>query len=148
MVWFSVRRVSARQAHGLGQCRFGLLCRAATVRKDAAATEPVEHPARRQAGFTPLIAGAQDELIIRIQKQVTGVTVHLPSTVELTKRSSGNSLKVEAWSGKTKLGTLYVGRGSVEWWPGGNKVNAHGASWRKLADVFEQLPRKRSASAD
>ena len=58
----------------------------------------------------------------KLQAQTT-VIVEQASTVELTKKGSKNSLMVKVRSGNRLLGTLIMGRGSVEWWPDGNETN-------------------------
>jgi hypothetical protein len=72
------------------------------------------------------------------------VVAHLPAAVEITKRTSQNSLTIEVKDGSTKIGTLVVGRGTVEWWPESNKVNAHRGDWHKFAEIMAKLPQKRS----
>jgi hypothetical protein len=58
------------------------------------------------------------------RRKVTRVTAFLPVSSELTKLKSGRSLEFTVKSGGKKLGTLFLGRGSVEWWPRGNKTFA------------------------
>lgn len=73
------------------------------------------------------------------------VVAHLPASIELTKRTSQNALKVDVNMSDSKEGTLVIARGSVEWWPDRNKVNAHRGNWEQFADLMEKgLPRKRS----
>jgi hypothetical protein len=69
--------------------------------------------------------------------QQTKVTVYQASSVELTKRASSNSLKLEVRSGKELLGTLIMGRGSVQWWPNGNSTNDFKRSWKEFAKLLE-----------
>lgn len=80
----------------------------------------------------------------------TKVVAHLPHTVELTKLKSENSMTIEIRSGDTLLGTLIMGRGSVQWWPSGNRVNAARKSWKQFADLLSRtmsaLPHERGAS--
>ena len=52
---------------------------------------------------------------------VTKVTAFLPYSVDLTKLKSNNTLDIEVRSGEELLGRLLMGRGSVQWWPSGNK---------------------------
>ena len=42
---------------------------------------------------------------------------------------------------KTKIGELHFSKGSVEWWPKGNSVNAVSFSWNDLASVLETSPK-------
>ena len=72
------------------------------------------------------------------RKKTTSVTAHIPSTVELTKLKSGNALRIEVRRGEELLGTLSMGRGSVEWWPRGNKVNILRKRWRAFADMLDK----------
>jgi hypothetical protein len=64
---------------------------------------------------------------------LTQVIANLPNSVELTKRNSRNSLTLEIRTGDLLLGTLFMGRGSVEWWPAGNSVHALKKSWKSFA---------------
>jgi len=74
------------------------------------------------------------------------VVANLPTSVELTRRTSQNALRIDIKDGRRKIGTLNISRGSVEWWPRGNKVNARRGGWRKLAGILEEhLPKKRSS---
>ncbi len=71
----------------------------------------------------------------------TKVTVDLPSAVELTKLNSNNSVVFKIRSGETLLGTVVMGRGSVEWWPRGNSVNKLRKSWKDFAAMLDQFMR-------
>ena len=64
------------------------------------------------------------------------VTAYLPYSVDLTKLKSGNTLDVQVRSGPELLGTLLLGRGSVQWWPRGNKTHA---LWKKLAIIYRHF---------
>jgi hypothetical protein len=68
----------------------------------------------------------------------TKVVAYLPASIELTKRNSANAMTVEVRRGDELLGTLYMGRGSVEWWPGGNKVNALKKKWEEFASILDK----------
>jgi hypothetical protein len=68
----------------------------------------------------------------------TKVIVSFPGSMELTKRKSDNSLALEVRRGDYLLGTLSLGRGSVEWWPRGNRKNSVKKSWRSFADILEE----------
>ena len=68
----------------------------------------------------------------------TTVTAQIPSTVELTKLKSKNALQIEIRRGDELLGTLSMGKGSVEWWPRGNKVNILRKRWRTFADMLDE----------
>jgi hypothetical protein len=72
------------------------------------------------------------------RKRKTTVTAHIPSTVELTKLKSKNALQIEIRRGDELLGTLSMGKGSVEWWPRGNKVNILRKRWRAFADMLDE----------
>ena len=67
----------------------------------------------------------------------TKVTVYQASSVELTKRASRNSLTIEVRTGDELLGTLIMGRGSVQWWPNGNSTNDFKRTWKQFANLLE-----------
>jgi hypothetical protein len=56
--------------------------------------------------------------------KTTKVTALLPYSVDLTKLRSNNTLDIQVRSGEEFLGTLKMGRGSVQWWPSNNKTHA------------------------
>lgn len=73
----------------------------------------------------------------RKSKQTT-VTATLPGEVDLSKLKSGNSLEIKIRRGDDLLGTLRMGKGSVEWWPKGNKTNSLRQRWRAFAAMLEK----------
>ena len=81
--------------------------------------------------------GIRTKLRNKKPKTQTSVTVYQASSVELTKRASSNSLTLEVRNGKELLGTLIMGRGSVQWWPNGNKTNDFKRSWKEFAKLLE-----------
>jgi hypothetical protein len=72
------------------------------------------------------------------RKKTTTVTAQIPSTVDLTKLKSKNALRIEIRRGADLLGTLSMGRGSVEWWPRGNKTHILRKRWRAFADMLDE----------
>lgn len=70
--------------------------------------------------------------------RVTSVRALLPGSIELTKLKSGNGLEIQVRSHEVLLGTLMLGRGSVEWWPGGNKIHSLRKSWKGFADILHK----------
>lgn len=62
------------------------------------------------------------------------VSLALTSEVEIGKVDQ--ILTVKSTNGR-KIGALKFSKGSVEWWPKGNSVNAHKYSWEQLAAVLE-----------
>jgi hypothetical protein len=68
----------------------------------------------------------------------THVVANLPNSVELTKLNSRNSMTVEIRTGDLLLGTLVMGRGSVQWWPRGNSVHALKKSWKTFAAMLDE----------
>jgi hypothetical protein len=74
----------------------------------------------------------------RRKKRVTKVTAFLPHSMDLTKLKSSNTLNVEVRSDDELLGTLLLGRGSVQWWPGGNKIYSLRKNWRAFAEMLSQ----------
>ncbi len=74
----------------------------------------------------------------------TKVTAYLPVWTELTKLKSGNSLIVDVSRGKELLGTLYMGRGSVEWRPKGKRKRGYQKRWRPFTEILtEHMPKAR-----
>ena len=67
---------------------------------------------------------------------VTKVTALLPYSVDLTKLTSSNTLDIQVRTGEELLGTLKMGRGSVQWWPSGNKTHALRKNWRQFAEML------------
>ena len=74
----------------------------------------------------------------RRSSRVTSVRALLPGSIELTKLKSGNGLEIQVRSHELLLGTLMLGRGSVEWWPSGNKIHSLRKSWTGFADMLEK----------
>jgi len=72
----------------------------------------------------------------------TRVFVYQASTVELTKRGSKNSLEIYVRRGKRLLGTLALGRGSVEWRPEGHSVNRFRKGWGAFAAILDREMKK------
>lgn len=72
----------------------------------------------------------------------TKVVVDQASKVELTKKGSQNSLAITVHRGKTMLGTLMMGQGSVEWWPKDAKVRAMRKTWTQFADLLDRESKK------
>jgi hypothetical protein len=70
------------------------------------------------------------------QRKLTHVIANLPTSVELTKLNSKNSMTIQIRTGDTLLGTIVMGRGSVQWWPSGNSVNALRRSWVSFARML------------
>jgi hypothetical protein len=58
--------------------------------------------------------------------------------VDLTKLKSGNAIRIEVRRGEELLGTLSMGRGSVEWWPRGNRTNILRKRWRAFAELLDE----------
>ncbi len=74
----------------------------------------------------------------KLKVKQTKVTANLPNSVELTKRNSKNSMTLEIRTGEVLLGTLVMGRGSVQWWPAGNSVHALKKSWKSFAAMLDE----------
>jgi hypothetical protein len=68
----------------------------------------------------------------------TKVRVKFPGYMDITKRKSENSLEIEVRRGDDLLGSLLLGRGSVEWWPRGNKIHSVKKSWSDFAKILEE----------
>jgi hypothetical protein len=78
------------------------------------------------------------------RKRKSKIVAHLPSDVDLSRRTTKNSLQIDVQLEGLKEGSLHIARGSVEWWPHDKKVNAHRAGWRKFLELLETMPRRRS----
>jgi hypothetical protein len=72
----------------------------------------------------------------------TTVIVEQASTVELTKKGSSNSVRVKVRRGNKLLGTLIMGKGSVEWWPEKNKTNCLKKTWTGFAALLDSEMKK------
>ena len=72
------------------------------------------------------------------------IIAHLPSSVELSKRTTQNVLRIDVKLAGAKEGSLHIARGSVEWWPDYNKVKAHRYSWKEFIAELEGSPKRRS----
>ena len=72
------------------------------------------------------------------KQRKTTVTAYLPASMDLAKLKAGNSLTVQVQRGNDLLGTLSMGRASVEWWPKGNKINRFRKSWRRFVAILEE----------
>jgi len=83
------------------------------------------------------------ELLPRMPKKVT-VTASMPAKVPISRRASSQDLSIDVKIAGFKEGTLNIGRGSVEWWPEYNSVNAHRLPWQKFIDLLEGVPQRRS----
>jgi hypothetical protein len=66
----------------------------------------------------------------------TEVIAHLPLRVDLTKRNSGNDLRFVVKSGGDLLGTLQMGRGSVQWFAPNAKKPTGAWTWRDFAKLL------------
>jgi hypothetical protein len=60
----------------------------------------------------------------------------LPVSVDLTKRNSGGDLRFTVKSGGVTLGTLIMGRGSVQWWTANAKKATGRWSWIQFASLL------------
>ena len=70
--------------------------------------------------------------------QQTKVRVQFPGYMDLTRRKSENSLAIEVRRGDELLGSLLMGRGSVEWWPKGNKIHSVKKGWHDFVKILEE----------
>ena len=84
----------------------------------------------------------KEEMAKTQPQQKTRVTLCQASTVELTNRGAKNSLEIYVRRGNTLLGTLALGRGSVEWRPGKHSVNTFRKDWSSFAAMLDREMRK------
>jgi hypothetical protein len=75
--------------------------------------------------------------------QKSKIIAHLPATIELSRRTTQNSISFEVRRSGSKAGKLVIAQGSVEWWPDYNKVNSHRLSWGKFIALFEDEVKER-----
>jgi len=66
----------------------------------------------------------------------TEVIAHLPLAVDLTKRNSGNDLRFTVKSSGQMLGTLQMGRGSVQWFATNAKKPTGKWTWLAFAKLL------------
>jgi len=66
----------------------------------------------------------------------TEVVAHLPLKVDLTKRNSSNDLRFVVKSGRDMLGTLQMGRGSVQWFTKNAKKATGTWTWKEFARLL------------
>ena len=77
--------------------------------------------------------------------QKSEIIAHLPATIELSRRTTQNSISFDVKRSGSKAGRLVIAQGSVEWWPDYNKIHAHRMSWGKFIALLEgQMPERRS----
>lgn len=100
----------------------------------------VPTPAFKGQTSNRILSGRESSKAMPRKKAQTPTTVTLvqASTVELTKRGAANSLAVKVHRGKDMLGTLLMGKGSVEWWPKGNKTNRLRKRWEGFAALLDR----------
>jgi len=75
------------------------------------------------------------------------IIAHLPSSVELSERTTKNALRIDVKLAGSKEGSLHIAKGTVEWWPAYNDVNAHRLPWSDFIALLETMPRRRSRRA-
>jgi hypothetical protein len=68
----------------------------------------------------------------------TTVEAFLPVSVDLTRRTSGRDLRFAVKSDGVLVGTLIMGRGSVQWWAAKAKRPTGEWTWREFARLLEQ----------
>lgn len=47
-------------------------------------------------------------------------------------------VEIEVKTDGSKLGTLLISKGNIEWLPGGHSINKRRLSWKKFAALIEQ----------
>jgi hypothetical protein len=72
------------------------------------------------------------------------IVAHLPSDVDLSRRTAKNALRIDVNLGDYKKGSLHIAKGSVEWWPAYNDVNALRLGWGQFIALLETMPKRRS----
>ena len=93
----------------------------------------------RGGEYHPFGEVATTDMAAKTQPQTrTSVFAYQASTVELTNRGSKNSLEIYVRRGEKLLGTLALGRGSVEWRPEGHRINRFTKSWDDFAAILDK----------
>lgn len=46
-------------------------------------------------------------------------------------------VEVEVKADGSKLGTILISKGNIEWVPAGNSVNKHRLTWKRFAELME-----------
>ena len=72
------------------------------------------------------------------------IIAHLPSEVDLSRRTAKNALRIDVNLSGSKAGSLHIAQGSVEWWPAYNDVNARRLGWNDFIALLETMPKRRS----
>ena len=73
------------------------------------------------------------------------IIAHLPSEVDLSRRTAKNALIVDVNLSGAKKGSLHIAQGSIEWSPAYNDVNTHRLGWPKFIEMLEgTMPVRRS----
>ncbi|AOA04583.1 hypothetical protein [Pseudomonas sp. TMW 2.1634] len=60
------------------------------------------------------------------------VSINLHQKIVLSK-----DVEVEVKAGGSKLGTILISKGNLEWVPAGNSVNKHRLTWKQFATLME-----------
>ncbi|GFE60781.1 hypothetical protein [Geobacter sp. AOG2] len=47
-------------------------------------------------------------------------------------------VEIEVKQDGSKLGTLLISKGNIEWLPAGNSVKKHRLTWKKFAELMEE----------
>jgi hypothetical protein len=71
------------------------------------------------------------------RKKKTEILADLPLSVNLTKRNSVGDLRFTVKSDGVTVGTLIMGRGSVEWWTENAKKPTGRWSWLRFAKLLD-----------
>ena len=76
-------------------------------------------------------------LIGRLLALILGVSGVSAMAADARQAALGSNYAAPAGIGKELLGTPIMGRGSVQWWPNGNKTNDFKRSWKEFAKLLE-----------
>ncbi|USE78849.1 hypothetical protein NDR89_19625 [Cupriavidus gilardii] len=72
------------------------------------------------------------------------VELKISSPIEIVNKDQVVTIREDNNGKPSIIGKLKISRGTLEWWPRGNKVNAHPIKWAQFAQLMEeQVPRKR-----
>jgi hypothetical protein len=74
------------------------------------------------------------QLVVRLGMPSHKINLMIPRAIEVQH----TDIELEVSSDGTKLGTLKVSRGTIDWLPARNKVNYREMTWERFAELMEE----------
>jgi len=59
----------------------------------------------------------------------------------ISKIVAHKDLEIEVKEGRSKLGTLLISKGNIEWRPAWKQIKKHRLSWKKFAELMQRRGR-------